>query len=329
MGREGELVVDYTTLRAVSECSTKAAMGSVLALQSRAERLPLDAGIGCHAALAQWLETGDVDEALQCLRDYYQPIWARASANGAVDERLAERLAYPVVERVLRHWLTTWTRDGFPYTLEVPGMTEIAVTRDLGDGVTYVALIDAVVRSKVGGRWFLDWKTTGSLGPWWDQKQEDSGQFTGQRWAADSLGEVEGVVVGGIGLTRLNSSHAKCRDHGVPYKECALQHLSARVKTVTTTDAEIRAYAETVTHVVKKYRRIVRQVQSIDDVPAQPMEGRLNGACGFCDYRGWCRMGRPTAARIVDKAFEARRWDPLAEAQARRVRSKKEGVSNG
>ena len=67
-------------------------------------------------------------------------------------------------------------------------MTEIAVTRDLGDGVTYVALIDAVVRSKVGGRWFLDWKTTGSLGPWWDQKQEDSGQFTGQRWAADSLG---------------------------------------------------------------------------------------------------------------------------------------------
>lgn len=319
------MVVDFTTLKSVAECSTKAAMTAVLHLQPTGERLPLEAGIAGHAALAHWLETGEVSEALDLFTAHYAPIWAKALAAGKVSARDEERLPPENLRAILRHWLRQWADGGFPYRLEAPGMTEIAVTRDLGDDVTYVALIDAVVRSKAGGRWFLDWKTTSSLGPWWEAQQEDSGQFTGQRWAAESIGEVEGVVVGGIAFSRRNSAATRCPKHGVPYKECAFAHLEAKIKTVATTQVEIDAYADTVARMVKKLRRIQRQVTSIEDVPGQPMEGRLNGSCKFCDYRDWCRLGRPVAARAL-KGFEERVWDPLAEAKARRVRSGKEGA---
>lgn len=313
------LTVDYTTLRGVAECSTKAAMTSVLALQVKGTRLPLEAGVGGHAALAVFLETKDAAQALGAFDAYYRPIWEQAVARGGVPTEQEERLAHAVVRRVLGHWFRTVGKS-FPYTLE-PGMTEIAVVRDLGGGVQYAALIDAIVRSQVGGRWFMDHKTTGSwLGAGWRADQEVSGQFVGQRWAGAEY-EVEGVVVNGVQFRRLNTSLARCPTHGVPYKECALQHCEHAIKTVTTTQAELRAFAGTVQGLVTRYEELRLVVRNPDDVRRLDMQGRFNGACKLCDYRQWCGLGRPTEARVIDTMFEYRRWDPLVEAKARRVRS--------
>ena len=304
------LVVDNTILSDVP-CSTKAAMRHVLGLTSGTESKELRCWQAVHEALAWWLCGQGVTAALARF-EYSYRAWAEAHVPPD-DAR-----AYATVSRVLQHWFRQHPPERWPFVVaakdvERPLSAEL-MTLPSGQDVLMVALLDALGRVRTGGWWSIDHKTAGWTGDRFQWRQEDSSQFTGQLWLAQQnpdLPPLGGVYINAIHLKRPPSSDYRCATHKTPYKECGMQHLEHMLFPVTRTQHEVETWAVTARRLVRRLLNLRETVREPKDVRALPMEGRFIGMCGFCEFRDWCRQGRPAGAV---RTFTEERWNPLEHA---------------
>jgi len=312
----GELVVvDNTILSDVALCHTRGALKHVLGLTARAEAVELRAGQAVHAALARLLYAGkttsvSVGAALDVFDRHYRE-WVKGV------QLPDDRYAWQHLRAVLALWMKRHPIERWPFVVE-KGDIEVAVRLPLPgvEGVEFVGLIDALVRKKTGGGWWvLDHKTAKRLDAWWRSHQEVSSQFTGYSWGAEETRgiHVSGAVVNGVGIPKVYTSSAICRDHKVAYRECGLQHAEAEYKWVSRGPQEVAAWLMTAQRVTREYLRLRKRVESIDDIRTVAMQGRFKyGACGNCFAKAWCAQGRPV--KRVKAVFKVDRWDPIAHA---------------
>lgn len=302
-----DVVVDNTILKSVASCSTQAALLYVLGRTTAEEAKQLLAGQYAHEVLAWWLLGRDDEAALDRLDPYRR--WA--SDKVPADDPLA----YANVRKILRNWLKRHPVGSFEVrveadAIEVPMAAELAVVQ--GQRVVMVALLDALGKRRTGGRWSVDHKTTRNVNEWFIDGEEDSSQFTGQLWIAKQHGMLlAGVYINAIEFWKVPGSDRRCASHGTPYSECGLQHLKHRLWPITRSAHEIETWERTAVRLAKRFLVLRARVKTAEDVRTLPMEGRFTRACRNCQFRDWCRMGRPKGAM---KSFLHHPWDPIARA---------------
>lgn len=307
---ETDLVVDNTILSDMV-CSTRGAMRHVLGLGTKGEAAQLRAGSAIHEALAWWLCGQPVEKALGRFDENYRE-WAKTNVPG--DDQ--KRLGWKPLKAILRHWFKTHPLEEWQFVVKAEEV-EVALVAELGtikgEHVVMVALLDAMGKNRRGGRWSIDHKTTAKRFEQFKQEQEDSSQFTGQLWIAKQNGmELSGVFINRIEVREVPGSTRRCSNHGTTYEECGQQHLDHRLFPITRTPHEIEIWELTARKLVAKYIRLRNTVESVEDVRGLPMEGRFFRACTYCEFREWCRVGRPLGAVPT---FVENRWNPLERAK--------------
>jgi len=297
-------------------------------------------GSALHEGWARWLvKGGNAEIALKRFDRVYQP-WADENVPKVDEKGRSSRLRWAPVHRIFEHWLKTHPLDKWQFVVD-PAHVEIPVWAPLGiiggksdtlaiyaesypdlryrpraGLVIVLGLLDAIGKGKTGGGfWSIDHKTTSNLGSWYREDQEDSAQFTGQLWAAEKRGLIlNGAYLNGMELPNLNSSDKICRDHGIAYKKCALQHCKTMLFPVTRTRHELVAWEKTARGLASKFLKIKTGVRDIHDVRELPMEGRFARMCRRCTFRNFCRQGRPAHQ---EGEFVKSPWNPLDHAQKR------------
>ena len=343
---KSDLVVDNSILSKMV-CSTEGAMRHVLHLTLPNEAAELRCGSALHEGWARWLVTKDPAAGLARFDELYRP-WAAEHVPVLDREGKPHSRRWKPVHRIFERWLE---KEGprflrqfsvDPMHVEIPvwaplgalhegkfksfdpeNEDEVDLLRDPKHRppvVVFAALLDAIVKKRsVGGYWSCDHKSAGGLHQWFRDRQEDASQFTGQLWAAKQrgVGPLKGVFINGMEIKSLNSSDKKCYKHGVPYHKCALEpehHAQGLLMPITRSRHEIDAWERTAIGLTKKYIRLRRKVETIDDVRELPMEGRFIGNCSRCTFRDFCRLGR---TKIAAAKFVKNEWNPLEHAFTR------------
>lgn len=329
---DGQLVCDNSILAATAKCSTYAFTRYACGLATRKTSLALSSGSALHAGLAVWLETGDIDKAVETCADFYEPLVDKYLVKIEAKDLPADdkRFSPPWVEAILHQYLTRY-KDRWPFKV-IRGSTEKPISAPFpGPGepkmnlpseklVTYVARLDAVVRRwESGEKWNLDWKSTRKASDWWIAKQQVSSQFTGQRWLTEQagIGEVAGCILGVLELPEPHRSENKCKDHKVSYQECSIRHAGSHFVYITRGRAEIEAWKWTARKLIRKYDALLTRAgqDGMAAMPDIPMEGRFNEGCTFCDMKDFCKLGRNVSKASVRATFVDQPWNPLATGE--------------
>lgn len=309
---DDDLIVDNTILSSTAQCHTQAALRHGLGYTTESESAAIMSGQFAHEVLAWWMCGKTPEEAITRLEGYRE--WTAEHGVGEDD-----RLAYSNVRRILKRWFQINPREKFPYVVnpadvEVPMVAELGVLAD-GQRVVMVALLDALVKSKTGGRWTMDHKTTKYVNDWFKDDLDDAAQFTGQLWIAEENGQpLSGVVINALEFRKIPDSNRKCNQHtDSKYVECGIAHVTLERFTATRTPAELVSWAKTALGLARTYAKLKAKVAADPLVVTQlPMQGRFNRACKNCEFREWCSMGRPKGSL---RTFTERRWNPLERAK--------------
>lgn len=336
---ENDIIVDNTILTA-SLCSTEVAMRHVLYYTTPTAAAELECGSALHEGLARWLVTGDPVVALARFDEVYRP-WAAAHVPKLDKDGKPNRLRWLPIHRIFERWLRNHPLARWSLVVD-PAHVEIPVWAPLGliDGgklvalgpkerakidllarpasrdpvVIMTALLDFIGHRRLGGTgtWSGDHKSSGSMGPWWKDRQEDASQFSGQLWAGAERGlHLAGVWINGIEIPRLPSSNRKCSTHSMPYEKCALEHPKSALFPVTRSKEELAAWERSAVALTRKFLRIRERVERVEDVVQLPKEGRFIGNCSRCTFRDFCRLGRTKQAA---SGFIKSKWNPLDHA---------------
>lgn len=310
--RPDDLVVDNSILKDVYACATRGAMSHVLGLTVESDAIELEAGSAVHEVLAWWASGKSDEESLARLEPYRKYAKEHCPPD---DDRLSYRNVHRITGFWLRHHpLAAWEFVVKPENVEVPMIHPLGEIK--GRRVVMVALLDVLAKRRTGGWWSVDHKTTKGINQWFEDDQDTSSQFTGQLWLAREKGlTLGGVYVNALEYPRLNTSTTrKCSTHGgVPYAECALKHVNARMFPVVRTAHEIDTWERTAKVATRKYISLLEKVKTIGDVhDSVEMDGRFKRQCSRCEFKEWCRMGRPPGSL---KTFKKKKWNPLVHAQ--------------
>src|SRR5215813_10731933 len=306
----GAAIVDNSILSATAQCSTYDYMAYCCHLRPKGTALALEAGSAVHAGLAEWLRGGTkasaIPKAMAAVKAYYGPAvgaWEqRAEKEVPIGDRFHPDWVYGIADQYLRN-----VSGKFPFKLvgsvvERPVAAELTVLKD-GRPVWIVARLDARVRKFAsGGKWNLDWKTTKKVTDWWTDKTKVRSQFLGQLWIGEQQGEsLEGVVLGVVEIPEKHRSEQVCKEHKVSFQQCSIRHAGYDWVYVTPKRLELPMWQRGAVMMAKA------EAEGVEGVADVLMEGRFNESCTFCEYRDWCKDGRPTKPANVRALFEKRR----------------------
>src|SRR5262249_42845163 len=289
-------------------------------LRPKGPALALEAGSAVHAGLAEWLRDGSVakaiPKAMATIRAYYAKSVAawetRAEKPVPEGDRFHPDWVYGIAEQYLR------AQSGhFPFKLvgkviEEPVSAELFTTKE-GQAVWIAARLGARVRKFAsGGKWNLDWKTTKKVTDWWTDKTKVRSQFLGQLWIGQQQEELEGVILGVIEIPEKHRSEQVCKVHKVSFQKCSIQHAGYDWIYVTPKRMELPMWQRGAVMLAKRHLRLMAKAEAegVEGVADVLMEGRFNESCTFCEYRDWCKDGRPTKPANIRALFEKRVWDP-------------------
>lgn len=324
IAKNGTVYVDNTTLRAVQECESEAALRHVLGYRSAGdeEAYALECGIAVHEVMADYLKGMPAE---RCLAKYELLYHGYSEDNGLdVPTHPVYRLSYTNTDKILKEWFEQHPVENFSFGVK-PELVEVGFSIPLSDecvcghaqNMHHVSIcagrdcncyayrpafvmwgrLDAIVQSRHDGALYvLDHKTTGRLTPYFTDKFRNDSQMTGYTWAASkTLGmPVAGVYINAIEFSKLPDSSRKCSSHGVPYSECGPLHLKSELLIYTRTPDQQEAWRRTAIKLARKYRDLHHRVKNLNDaLTGTDMEGTFTGACGFCTFKQFCNANRP------------------------------------
>ena len=202
------------------------------------------------------------------------------------------------VTKILSEYMTRRPMDNAPWDkvmyVEQGFAAPVATVGDTE--VWYYSRPDMVVQ-RDGRLHTVDTKSTGWLKPDWNNQWDVSTQVTGQGWAVEQVlgGTCRDAFIDGIELKAMNSSSKKCAKHGVPYHECAPEHLNFKFHLTHREGFQVSDWVVETGHLVGKMLEVHRAVAQ-HGLKAADVEGLYTGGCTaygrFCDYYGYCSTNR-------------------------------------
>jgi hypothetical protein len=163
----------------------------------------------------------------------------------------------------------------------------------------------------------LEHKFTGNISQDWLKTFKLDSQLSGYLWAAQQhLGDanVLGAYLNVIETRMVPSSDRKCKEHGVAYAECGLQHVKSVLTFIERTPDEIAHWKATAIGLARRYRDLLRKFPTVDYLGAVHAQGKFHGRCRFCGFYDFCAGGRK--AIEVPILFAVHPWRPLEYAGA-------------
>ena len=303
---EQRLEVDNSTLEKLSHCQVAVAMERILQLKPKEDNHYLMAGKAIHAGWEVWFMSGHAGSAIEAVRDSYK-VWAEEQ------KELPEAYTFYNIERVFKGWIGIQQRSDYtpPFTAE---MTEVGFRVHLFENIWVTGKLDIWGRdSTTGARVVADGKTTGRMDSQWKAKWRGSSQVSHYIWASQRIfGEpVWNMYILGLEIKKLPDSTQKCKEHGVKYDECALQHVKTEILSVGRTPGQLDAWWRNAVALAGKYRKLVEFVNGkVENVQYLYQEGMFNNSCYNCPYADFCHLhqGKPEAAAAL---FKYDPWSPL------------------
>jgi hypothetical protein len=318
-------LVDNTLLAAEAKCQTAATIRHIYERSTVDESVTLVSGQAIHKALEAYFKGGSASEALWVLEAFYKPWWERACKLddvirllGGDAKVLSDRRSYENVRTVLVQWFATHPKGDIPFVPDVASVEasfEVPLIPEEGIWYTGTPDIGRVVTSD-GATWAVDHKSTGRMTAEWRRNFRTSGQVSGYVWGLQQVHGVPytGLFVNAIELTKVPSSNRKCNEHGVQYAECGVLHCQSDLIPVQRTAEELERWKQTACMLARRYVGRLETVQahpelSVTDVIAGvAQEGKITGACGFCEHYDWCGSGQ--AEWLFEARYQKREWDP-------------------
>lgn len=298
--------IDFSTLKTVAACDTRAALRHVLGLTKPRdeEDAAMAAGTAAHEALACYFVAGDATLASATFHNHYVSV--AATLNPGLYP-WQERLTLANTSRIMARWFETHPLERLPFRVR-PDLIEVGFEIPLVDGVNLIGRCDAIVEHE-GDLYVLDHKTTGRIDTTWRHQFRLDAQMTAYVWAASqTLGQrVRGIFINGIEFAKTPTSDRKCPKHGLKYEECGAEHATFEIVQCDRSDTELVAWFETTKELAWQYKWLLQQVSVVEDVRALPMQGTYNGSCRYCGFREFCENERNAPGLLVES-----RWNPLA-----------------
>ena len=301
------LVVDNSTLSAVATCTTKALMEYSFHYRQKEAKVEAECGKGGHKALAKWFAGYSKQDSIQEFLNHYRAISEEFVPTDSGWD-------WSNAKEIIEYWMDTHPIERFSFEILVDHI-ESGLKVPLTDGVEFFALIDVpVVDKATGGHYPLDHKFTGKISSWWLRKFHLMSQLTGYQWAcavANGI-PVTGSYVNAIEVWKLPSANRKCRTHGVPYPECRLQHTNFKLFAMDRNPEVVNRWYGEAVGFAQKWKLWKESITDIGMIQAVPMEGVYNNGCMFCQFKDFCKAGRPSdlAEGMYEKAVW-RPWDGL------------------
>lgn len=311
MDKADILYVDNSLLTSL-DCSTKAVLRHVHGMTSIEEQANLISGRCNHTWMASWYRARDVAQADVEFMGAYKE-WA--------DENLPldDRLGFNNLSNIHKAWADSHDLMDLPYGV-TPDLIEVAFKFPLSDDgeIVYTGRMDLIVHSLTGGQVYPeDHKFTGNISSYWRDKWRLESGLTGYVWACGQyVGDarlVPGALVNAVETRKLPNSDRRCKDHGVQYAECSLQHAKFELMgPFTRTPEAIAEWKKTAIHLAKRYKDLLVRYPDIEQLHYVRTQGKFFNSCGFCDFQEFCSVGRPL--QYVNSMLKYEPWSPFNEA---------------
>lgn len=302
---DGRVYADNTIYKSAASCSLQLTLRHVLHWTGMEDAAHLRAGQAAHESLAElnriWLRTSDLEVARVAAYEKFAGEY-KDYADSIVP--LDHRLSYLNLATILDEWAV----DRFPklpWRVQDERLIEVGFAYPLDESGRRIAFgrYDLVARDLRDGAWVIpDHKTTGRIDITWTELWALDSQLTHYSWAAlQHVPDVKGFYVNGIEFSKLPSSDRKCRDHGLPYAECSRFHMHAQILgPITRTPEMLERWRADAIRLSDKYQFYATNydpevVGPTPDLSNVEMEGPFTGACRFCQFRDWCRLGQVPA----------------------------------
>lgn len=319
MIHDGRVYIDNTILKSTLSCSLQMVLRHVLHWNTRDDSIHLRAGTAMHEAQAAWnvaLVRGlhaDAarDEAMLVFAQHYQQYsleWVPGD----------DRLAYENLSTILDEWFLS--RAGhLPWIVPDERLVEVGFAYPLDDTGRAVAFgrFDLIAQTIPDLNWIVvDHKSTGRMDLNWVDSWALDPQVSQYTWGAlQHVANLRGFFVNGIEFSRLPGSDRKCRDHGLPYVQCARFHMKAQIigPIDRAPEALTRWHADALNGTAK-YRwyaehydpKVVGTTPDLSNIEA---EGPFTNACRFCSFKDFCRTGRNVNTLPV--MYQQEEWMPF------------------
>lgn len=322
---DGHILVDNTLLAAEAKCQTAATIRHIYERSTVDESVTLVSGQAIHKGLEAFFKGASAADALWAYEAFYKPWWERASRLEDVirllggDAKVAtDRRSYENVRLVLQQWFATHDRASIPFTADVASVEasfEVPLIPDEGIWYTGTPDIGRVVTGD-GSVWAVDHKSTGRMTNEWRRNFRTSGQVSGYLWGLQQVyGErYTGMFINAIELTKVPQSTRKCSDHGVAYAECGILHCQSDLLPVQRTEEELARWKQTAMMLARRYVGRLETVQAHPELSVTQViagvaqEGKVTGACGYCEHYDWCGSGQ--AEWLFEARYAHKPWDP-------------------
>jgi len=313
-GTDGRLYVDNSILSAEAACQTRASIRYMLALEAVLDAPALECGRAMHKAFEEHFRGAVPAQVLAVLeREYKAYAVQHVVEGGCPDYHL--RFGWENVRRVLAAWVAARPVHTFPFTVDVGSIEQgFCVPLVPEDDIWYTGTPDiGKVTFQVDGKvYFVDHKTTGRLSADWRVGFRTSGQISGYCWG---LTQATGVTYAGgfinaLELAKLPGSTRRCKDHGVPYVECAELHVAYDLIPVGRSAEQLERWKANAVYLAQRYAARVERVKGLEDLASVAQDGMFSHSCGFCAAREFCETGQNPV--VASQVFVEQAWDPQA-----------------
>jgi len=315
---DGRTYLDNTLARSAHACSLQMVLRHVLHWNSRDATSYLRAGTAAHEAYAYWNTLICEGHAYDSAREGANAVFAGAYQPYSNEWVGADdRMHYENLATILDEWFTT--RAGkLPWVVPDKRLIEVGFAYPLDDAGRVIAYgrMDEIGRDRHDGAWVpVDLKTTGRIDQAWTDQWTLDPQITHYTWAAlQHVPHMRGFYINGIEFSRLPQSDRKCPTHGLKYHECGRAHLRAEVVgPIDRTPALLDRWRADALRAAEKYTFYARaydpaNVGTTPDLSNVECEGPFVGACRFCTFKDWCRLGQ--RAEMLPAMFVQDEWHP-------------------
>jgi len=315
-------VVDNSMLSALFTCTTKAWVRYGQHLTTTDQRAELLSGQAGHAALAMYHTTGDRIRALMAYDDLYR---AWGSSNVDPNERLSYHNTYTILKQFLQnHPIHNGVHDRSWMYQPITGLVEVPFEVALDDhgDFLFIGRIDVVGQynqhyivneNKFTGRIAEDWKRT------FRNDSQLSGYFYGCKYGLVGGQSLNLPIMGGfvtaIQLSKLPSDPVRrCKDHGVKYSECSVQHAKWEIfGPLPREESMIHSWRADALAGAKRLKAIFEEAPNLSDVNRIAQEGTFTRACRWCELQAVCETGRQPHG-LLGKLIVSK-WDPRTRTE--------------
>lgn len=301
-------MVDNSILSSVALCDTQAIMSYHFGYRTPGGKVKANIGKAIHEAHAVWFSSWDQASAMSTFDAAYDRL---VSAEEVAAMEPNDPCIKANVQEILATYYSIRPKSFFPFDPIVEGIEQVH-KMPLMEGVEFFGLVDLPVRERATGALMVcDHKNRfGYINDWYTKDFRLKSQFTGYVWVLQRLYDevVSGVYVNALAVQKLpNNTTTRCRVHKVPYNQCRLEHVDAKLFVVSRPHYLLESWERLAKKYAQRWLELKKMVSGVEMVKYLEDNGTFTGGCTFCEFKKFCASGR--SENSVGK-FTVEHWRP-------------------